>query len=198
MDVILSQELVDLQESDLLVSGFFQDEKPFRGSTGWIDWRLNGRLSRFLIQNRFSGEWMERVLIPSEGRIASRLILLLGLGRIREYSYLVVRELVASILDVIKNLKASHLSFSLPYGEEYKVDCDKLTAVLIESLVDRLDRHPSDREWIENLTLSFGEGEERFSDILFGAQTARALLKDRLRIRLLTPSNPQDKTPPPI
>lgn len=188
MDVIISKEAVDLQESDLLVAPFFQDERPLRGSIGWIDWRLNGILSRLLIDNKLKGEWREKILIPSEGRISPRLILLIGLGEVRGYSYLTVREIVPFIMGTLKNLKASHLCLSLPFGEEYNVDCGKLTAVLLEGITDRLDQYPSDREWVESLTLSFGEGEERFSEILYGVQTAKSILKDRIQIRILTPS----------
>jgi hypothetical protein len=62
MDVILSPERIDIQECDVLVTGFFSDERPLRGSTGWIDWRLNGILSRLLIEKRLTGGWKETTL----------------------------------------------------------------------------------------------------------------------------------------
>ncbi len=188
MDVIISQETIDLQETDLLITGLFQDERPLRGSIGWIDWRLNGMLSRFLIENRLTGEWRERTLIPSQDRVSPKVILLFGLGKVKEYSYLSVREVVPFVVETLKNLRASNLCFSLPYGNEYNVDCGKLTEVLLEGLLDGLDQYPSDRKWIESLTLFFGEGEKRFSEILLGVQTAKSILTDRLQIRILTHS----------
>jgi len=188
MDVIISKESIDLQETDLLITGLFQDERPLRGSIGWIDWRLNGMLSRFLIENRLTGEWRERTLIPSQDRVSPKVILLFGLGKVKEYSYLSVREVVPFVVETLKNLRASNLCFSLPYGNEYNVDCGKLTEVLLEGLLDGLDQYPSDRKWIENLTLFFGEGEKQFSEILLGVQTAKSILTDRLQIRILTPS----------
>jgi len=194
MDIILSKEPVDLIDSELLITGFFQDEKPLRGTAGWIDWRLNGRLSRFLIEERLTGAWQERILIPSERRLSARLILLIGLGSFRDYSYLFVREIVSYLMNLIRPLRATSLTFSLPYGEDYGVACDKLTAVLLESIADHLDQHPSDRSWIEPLNLLFGEGEERFSEILFGVQAALPVLKDRFPVRMLTPSEPKNLT----
>ncbi|RPJ02778.1 MAG: hypothetical protein EHM36_11990, partial [Deltaproteobacteria bacterium] len=85
MDIILSPERVDVQECDVLVSGFFQDERPLQGSSGWIDWRLNGTLSRILIEKRLTGEWKETTLIPAQGRLMPKLILLIGLGKLKEY-----------------------------------------------------------------------------------------------------------------
>ena len=81
MDVILSKERVDVQECDVLVTGFFKDERPLKGSSGWIDWRLNGMLSRFLMEKKLTGDWKETTLIPSQGRVMPRMILLLGLGK---------------------------------------------------------------------------------------------------------------------
>jgi len=188
MDIIISKESVDLQESDLLLTGIFQDERPLRGSVGWIDWRLNGMLSRLLIENRLTGEWKERTLIPSQGRIYSKLILVLGLGKVKEYSYLSLRGALPFIVETLRNLKTTHLCLSLPYGEEYHVDCGKLTEVFLEGLTDSLDQFPSDSEWIKKLILSLGEGEEHFFEILYGVQTAKSILEGRLPIRILTPS----------
>ncbi|MCX8116384.1 MAG: hypothetical protein N3G78_00450 [Desulfobacterota bacterium] len=190
MDVIVTKERPVEQEGDLLISGFFGDERPLKGTAGLLDWRLNGRLSRLLREGRLTGEWIERTLIPSQGRILPQWILLFGLGSVRAYSYFTVRRLAPTLIQTIGNLKASHICLSLPYGEAYEVDCGKLAEVLLEGFVDHLDRFPEDRPWMDQLSLSFGEGEDRFSELLFGVQTAKSILSHRLPIRLLTPSEP--------
>jgi hypothetical protein len=188
--VILSTEAIDLQECDVLVTGFFQDERPLRGSSGWMDWRLNGVLSRFLIEKRLTGDWQEATLIPSQGRVMSRMILLLGLGKIRKYSYLRLRELSPYLLETLKKLNTSNVCLSLPYEESYNVDCGKLAEVLIEGIADclDLDQYSFNQEWIKSLRLFFAEGEERFPEILLGVQTAQSILEDRLKIRIFAPS----------
>lgn len=190
MDVIISTEQVDLQECDILVIGFFEDEKPLKGSSGWIDWRLNGMLSRFLIEKRLTGEWKETILVPSQGRVIPRMVLFFGLGKVKEYSYLRVREFSSYLLETLKKLNTSSICFSLPYEESYNVDCGKLVEVIIEGIADCLDFNhtPFDNEWIRNLRLFFAEGEERFSEILLGVQTAKSILEDHLSIRIFTPS----------
>lgn len=188
MDVILSKESIDLQESELLVTGFFQDERPLQGTAGWLDWRLNGRLSRFLLEKKLTGEWKEKTLIPSQRRVSPKWIVLFGLGNVKTYSYLTVREIVPSIHETIKHLNATHTGISLPCGEGYDVDCGKLAEVVLEGITDVLDQCPSDRSWTEALTLSFAEGEGRFSELLFGVQTAKSILGNRLPIRILIPS----------
>ena len=190
MDVILSTEEPDVQKCDVLVTGFFQDERPLKGSSGWMDWRLNGMLSRFLIEKRLTGDWQEKFLIPSQGRVMPRMILLLGLGKVREYSYLRLRELSPYILEILKKLNTSNICLSLPYEEGCNVDCGKLIEVLIEGIADclDLDQYSFDQEWVKGLRLFFAEGEERFSEILLGVQTAQSILEDKLKIRIFAPS----------
>jgi len=189
MDVILSSERIDVQECDILVTGFFQDERPLKGSGGWVDWRLNGMLSRFLIEKRLTGDWKETTLIPSQGRVKSRIILLLGLGQVKEYSYLRLRELSPFLLETLKKLNTSNICLSFPYEDSCNVDCGKLTEVLIESIADCLDlgQYSFNQEWIKGLRLFFAEGEERFPEMLLGIQTAQSILGDRLKIRIFTP-----------
>jgi hypothetical protein len=190
MDIILSSDAIDLQECDILVAGFFKDEKPLKGSAGWLDWRLNGTLSRFVIDQKLTGEWKETTMIPSQGRVTAPILLLFGLGEIQDYSYLRLREFSPHLLETLKNLNASRICISLPYGEAYNVDCGKLAEVIIEGITDCLDLedHPLDENWIKGLTLFFAEGEEHFSEILVGVQTAKSMMEDRFPIRVFAPT----------
>ncbi len=202
MDVILSKEGIDTQECDVLVIGFFTDERPLKGSAGLIDWRLNGMLSRLLTEKKLTGDWEETTLIPSGGRVVSRMILLLGLGEAREYSYLRVRKLCPRLFEILKKLDASGVCLSLPYGESYNVDCGKLAEVLIEGIGDclGLSGYSFKREWIERLRPCFAEGVENFLEILLGVQTAKSILEEQTQIRILTPSGddaPSDLAPIP-
>ena len=146
MEVILSTLKIDAQACEILVAGFFEDERPLRGSSGWVDWRLNGTLSRYLIENRLTGAWKETVLIPSQGRILPPLILLIGLGKMREYSTLHLRELIPHLLTTLKGLNVSKICFSLPEDEEHQVEPGKLAEVLMEGIADSLDEESSSRK----------------------------------------------------
>jgi hypothetical protein len=195
MDVILSIEEVDLQECDLLVAGFFQDERPLRGACGLVDWRLNGMLSRFLKEGRMTGEWQETTLIPSHGRVTPPLILLLGLGKVRDYSYLRLRELFPYLFETLKNLKTAKICFSFPYDGGYNVDCGKSVEVLIEGLADCFDAgSPVEERWVSQFQLFFTAEEDKFPEILLGVQTAQSILKDRLKIRIFTASEKRSGT----
>jgi len=189
MEVILSKEKADGQECELLVTGFFKDERPLKGSSGLVDWRFNGKFSRFLMENKLSGDWNETILVPSQGRVTPRMILLLGLGELREYGSLRLREVPLRLLQILKRLDASDICLSLPYGEGTRVNCGKMAEVLIEGIVNGLvfNGHPVDGQRIKNLRLYFAEGEEHLPEILSGVQAAKSILTDRVQVRISQP-----------
>jgi hypothetical protein len=88
MQVNLSTESPDLPEHKCLALGIFSVEKPPRGICGFIDWRLNGFISREMKRGRISGEFMEKVIIlPYPPRIKSEILFLFGLGPKAELTY---------------------------------------------------------------------------------------------------------------
>ncbi len=194
MDIILSIEDVDLQECELLVTGFFQDERPLKGTSGLIDWRLNGMLSHLLKEGRMTGEWQETTLIPSHGRVIPSLILLLGLGKVRDYSTLRLRDLFPRLFQTLRNLKSSKVCLSFPSNEKYNVGCGKSAEVLLEGMADCFNSESSqDEDWAGKLQLFFTVEEEKFSEILLGVQTAQSILKDRLKIKIFTASEKRSR-----
>jgi len=197
MEAILSTLRADVQECEILVCGFFEDERPLKGSSGWLDWRLNGSLSNLAIRKRVIGNWREMTLVVSEGRVLSPLILLVGLGRMREYSYLRLRELFPFLLDALWKLRVSKICFSLPEDSERQVESGKLIEVLMEGVADSMEGPSSSRneDWTKGLQLFFAEGEDRFPEILLGIETARSILKDRLDIRVVFPVEEGGDTP---
>ena len=190
MDIILSKERVEDQDCDVLVTGFFRDERPLKGSSGWIDWRFNGMLSQLLIDNKLTGDWKEATLIPSRGRILPRMILLLGLGEVKKYSSLRLRELSPYLLDTLRKLGWRNVCLSFPYGESYHVDCRKVVESLIGGIADDLGHQESLRGegWTQRLRLFFAEGDEHFSELLLGIQTAKSILEERIQIEIFVSS----------
>jgi len=66
--------------ADALVVPLPEDERPLRGDAGRVDWRLSGQLSRLLLDGFASGRRGEAVLLPADARVASRRLLLAGVG----------------------------------------------------------------------------------------------------------------------
>jgi hypothetical protein len=58
-----------------------EDERPFGGALGLVDWRLCGAVSRVVKSGFFSAGPSERLLLPTDGRVAPEKIFVVGLGR---------------------------------------------------------------------------------------------------------------------
>lgn len=90
----------------------FADCRPLKGNAALLDWRLNGRLSRILMKNRFRGDFKEALLLPSEGRIRSREILFLGLGDQAVFNEASLSPFSHFVLEKLAQKKVTHFMIS--------------------------------------------------------------------------------------
>jgi hypothetical protein len=80
LELELGIERVERAEADLVVAGFFADERPLRGAVGRADWRLCGLVSEQLAAERLRGEPGDALLVATSGKLAAPYVLVLGLG----------------------------------------------------------------------------------------------------------------------
>lgn len=181
MEVIISSESIDRQECQLVQVGFFEDERPLRGPAGLLDWRLNGAISREIIHGRITGRFKETVIIPSNQRIRSPKILLIGLGMARRISYPKLREVSAHLLQTLLKIKVLDFCCSIPHSKPYPLECSKAVEVWIEGLSDGLGSHS---EFRKDIKIRIIEEDQWVDEALLGAQTAKVVLKGRVGIKV--------------
>ncbi|PKN76329.1 MAG: hypothetical protein CVU52_05230 [Deltaproteobacteria bacterium HGW-Deltaproteobacteria-10] len=131
MQVILSTESPDLPAHKCLALGIFSDEKPPRGICGFIDWRLNGFISREMKEGRIRGEFQEKVIIPFPGRISTEIILLCGLGPLTEFNYERSYTSAYEIAGAVDGMLLNNFAFDLP-GENRSA---LTTAGIVETMI---------------------------------------------------------------
>ncbi|MFT5430158.1 MAG: hypothetical protein ACI9OJ_000831 [Myxococcota bacterium] len=105
---------MDQLEHDVLVIAHFNDERPLRGIGGLVDWRLNGKLSRFLLDGFLTGEWGEQVMYPQGIRLPFSTLLYFGLGDRDQFSSARFREVSAQILRTVMRLGIASIALGLP------------------------------------------------------------------------------------
>ena len=106
---------IDEVNNDLLVLLLFEDTRPLKATAGWVDWRLNGRLSRLILNGKIQGSCGESMLMPSEGRLDSKEVLLFGIGKKEKLSDPEVASLIDMILKKLE-LKKTY-SFAISFSE---------------------------------------------------------------------------------
>jgi hypothetical protein len=116
MQLNLSTESPDLPKHKCLALGIFEDEKPPRGICGFIDWRLNGMISREIKRERIRGEFEEKIIIPFLPRIGSEMLLLFGLGKVSDINYDKIYNAAYLVTKTVDKMTLDSFAFDL-YGE---------------------------------------------------------------------------------
>ena len=114
MQIDLSTHPPDRQRHRCLVVGFFSDEKPPRGICGFLDWRLNGLISREIFLKHITGDFKEKVAIPYPDRLDSELLVLFGMGHIADLSYSRIYDAAYDIAHTVDKMKVWDFAFDLP------------------------------------------------------------------------------------
>ncbi|MBN1364287.1 MAG: hypothetical protein JW976_05715 [Syntrophaceae bacterium] len=116
MQISISTESPDLPKHKCLALGIFADEKPPRGVCGFIDWRLNGLISRGIKKEIIFGRFEEKVVIPFLPRIGSEILLLFGLGKVSDISYDKIYNAAYLVTKTVDKMALDSFAFDL-YGE---------------------------------------------------------------------------------
>lgn len=104
------------------------DERPVRGLTSFVDWRLCGYLSRLLQTSYFRGEAEEALLLASEGGLPCRRVFVLGLGRKKQWSPEAIEKHVEKTQTKLRLAGVSSLAMATPETaseELWQKACDK-------------------------------------------------------------------------
>lgn len=111
---------IDQIETDCAVLTYFEDERPLKSMTGLMDWRLCGRLSKFILDEQIDGSFGEALLFPADRKMLSHKILLMGLGLEGSYTFENYSVTIRKILDALFKLKITEFVLTLPglYGTD--------------------------------------------------------------------------------
>jgi hypothetical protein len=118
------------------VVGCFADEKPPRGLCGFVDWRLNGLISRYMSQGTIRGTFMEKVLITPDRRIPSPKLLLVGLGESSALSYDGLYRVGRTIAETLSGIHCSEGAFDIPSPYRCGLNCSEMTQAMISGFAD--------------------------------------------------------------
>ena len=175
MQVILSTESPDLPGHKCLALGIFSDEKPPRGICGFIDWRLNGFISREMKQGRISGEFMEKVVIPFPPRIGTEILFLFGLGTLSEFNYERIYTAAYQIAGAVDGMLLNKFAFDLPGENRGVLPVAGIVEAMMTGFFDYLSQ---DIEKLANMTSCIVTSDASVKEISTGLQHFKSTGKD--------------------
>jgi len=179
MQIKLTTESLDRLPHECLVLGFFSDERPPRGNGGFVDWRLNGLVSRLIADGTISGGFSERVLIESQRRIPPQKIVLFGLGKRRELSYETIREAGARMAETAVRIHCYDFAVEVPGAGRSLLDVAEMTTHFTTGMFDFLS---GNLQHLSTVTPCLLSDESFFQKTLLGIHKLRLNVKDRVQI----------------
>jgi hypothetical protein len=122
----------DSAEAEAICVFVFEDQRPPRGAAGLLDWRLCGRLSRWMRQGRLSGRRGERLLAPLAGRLPWPRLVVIGAGPQGSFEENVYRSCVRDALATLLGIGAGRYVLALPGRAEGRIAPRRALEILRE------------------------------------------------------------------
>ncbi len=102
---VLNQSITEFQ-GDLLIVNLFEGVKAPGGATGAIDKALNGAISAVIANNEIAGKLGETVIIHTFGKLKADKVLILGLGKSKDFGSNEIRKAAGAAAKQAKKSKA--------------------------------------------------------------------------------------------
>ena len=107
----------DLMMGDVVASFFFEDQRPLSGSAALLDWRLNGALTRLLLDGEVTGNPGEYILIGNNGKLQASWVLFAGGGCRSQLAPFTYAGLIGGLLDHCRRAGFHRISLCLTAPE---------------------------------------------------------------------------------
>ncbi len=124
------RDVSGLPEQVLAVYHFVED-RPLRGMAGVVDWRLNGRLSRCIVEGWVTARLGDRALFTGGRRLGQRAVLLIGLGHREDYSVDRLRHGLLLAFDIARRMGQTSLCTELPGLSHVRISARQAVEILL-------------------------------------------------------------------
>jgi Cytosol aminopeptidase family, N-terminal domain len=128
---------LDLLGSEVLVASLASDERPPHGTTGLVDWRLAGRISRLLLRGFATGRAGEVLLVPGKPKLPFDKVLLFGIGPTTAFDEQAYSLVLDRILSTLEGLRARSAVVELPGRHFGGIAPERAADLLLERTAGR-------------------------------------------------------------
>jgi hypothetical protein len=113
---------VDSLPGDSVVALYFADQRPLVGPAAVLDWRLDGQLTRLLLDGEVSGRAGEHVMLQNNGKLKADWALMIGGGKWHGLCRETHAALVRHMLSVARQAGFRNVSLAFMPHEEVTGD----------------------------------------------------------------------------
>lgn len=112
----------DSLPGESVVALYFADQKPLHGPVAVLDWRLDGQLTRMLLEGRLKGKAGEHVMLQNNGKLKSDWVLCVGGGKWHGLCRETHASLVRHMLRVARQVGFKNVSLAFQPHEDVSVE----------------------------------------------------------------------------
>jgi hypothetical protein len=123
---------LDEVSAEVVVACIYEDERPFGGLAGLLDWRMSGRLSRLARQGFLVGSVGEVLALPARPRLSFDKLLVAGLGPRGAFADNVFERVLARVLDALVGLSVKKAVVELPGRGGSHFDVERAADILLD------------------------------------------------------------------
>ncbi len=115
MDISVKHQDLTTILANVVVLGIFEDDKNLNPAQTIVDKSLKGLISNYLIKSEgFKGKFADSVIVPTQLKIPADKLMLVGLGKKKEFDCSKLRELCAKVIKQLdKSLNIKNVSIEL-------------------------------------------------------------------------------------
>lgn len=162
---------------DGAVAVVWNDQRPLTGLATRSDWRLNGFLSRLVMQDRFEGKAGEWLLVHTQGRLPFTHLFLVGMGRRDELGPARVKAALEGIAGKVALAGVHAFAIDLDEVSGAGLDTDQALVTFLDALSDS---YPED-EFADPPYLPALEAKQRNDERVASHRRRRAELQEARR-----------------
>lgn len=109
--------LLEETPANVLIVNLYEGVKIPAGATGSIDIALDGLISKFVIASEgFDGKFGSMYVLPTYGRISAEKVLIVGMGKVKDFTPNRLRELSAKVIKKCQKMNNSKKVISVLHG----------------------------------------------------------------------------------
>jgi hypothetical protein len=123
----------DALTGESVVALYFSDQKPVEGPAALLDWRLDGQLTKMLIDGQVQGRAGEHVMLQNNGKLKADWILFVGGGKWHGLCQETHASLIRHMLSVAR--QAGFKDVALSFMPHQEVAPDVLQQQIEDALI---------------------------------------------------------------
>ncbi len=135
MEVKVKKGMVESEATEVLVLTHFEDEKSLSPEVQGVDKALGGLIKDLLTSGEFQGKLLTTSLLHTQGKLPARRVLLIGLGKRKEFQPDKVRQAIGRAACRVRELGGKSFSVPIPARQTIKGSLSASTQVLVEGAI---------------------------------------------------------------